>query len=203
MIMRPMINGLMAALAILLLTSCAPGGIRAVSYHPAEGKAEIKENAKFQVARIVNSSNYKDDSFDITARMRTALENSLSKRNALAASEKDSDYKIAVNISKYTRGNAAARVFVAGAAATQLSVEGLLLDVDDESDFHAGMRAVYSIQGGSGIPLVATVQGIRTSGAWDSIFDEAAEELVELLTNRDFRKRRTGVDWSLSQLKRD
>ncbi len=106
--------------------------------------------------------------FDFANELRLQLLSHLENAGLTPATDADPAYTLNATIVHYQPGNAFSRWLMPGAGATVLSVEATLYDGETEV---AHVNALRSISAGGGY----------TIGAWRTIFDTVAQDVVEEL----------------------
>lgn len=150
---------------VLLLTACVGTAKHDVKVHDAQA---FSSDTRVIVGEVANKTGESFD-IDIEAMLKSAMEQQLSDEKLLGR-EGDADLvTMNVNIIEYRKGDAFKRWLWPGYGSTVLVIEATLLD--SEGNVDATAQANRSVDAGGGY----------TIGAWKSIFEDVAEDLVEEL----------------------
>ena len=133
------------------------------------------ESAKIMIGQISDTKDEGGDQegdFDTENELRTQLEGKLSENGLLATGAAGEEYYVlSAEIVDYEPGSAAKRWLWPGYGATELSVQCTL----SEGDRKVGnVFARRTVEGG----------GLYTAGAWKSIFDTVAGDVVEEIKSK-------------------
>ena len=108
------------------------------------------------------------EDFDTEAELRVQLESKLSERGMLAEGGAGGPYVLNARIIDYEPGSAGKRWLVPGYGATELSVECTV---------HQGDRVIGTVYA----RRTVEAGGLYTVGAWRSVFETVADEIVSEL----------------------
>jgi len=180
--------GLAAGFALaagVAAAGCASPGPRAF-----DASLDVRPDAVFEIGEVTSQADA-SPKIDQVALLRRALEDAARERGILWTGDAAQDrYVLSTRIVEYAPGNAFMRWIAPGSGATILHVAGELVDPRDGSV--AGrvdhQRSVW-------------VGGAYTIGAWQTIFDSLADDVM---TDLDRRSKRTGftvvlAPWSSQQ----
>jgi hypothetical protein len=131
------------------------------------------------VSDIKDSSNYapgkNDPAISPADMMRSAMKNELTKKGCFA-DKADNTYTIKIEILEYAPGNAFARWLMPGAGASKLKVITTVIDCKNVEI--ASIPIDRSVAAGGGY----------TIGAWEYVFTDVAERLVQDLEKNVLKK---------------
>lgn len=154
-------KALVLILSVLILVACGT----------AEHSVRVEDQQAFRVDTTIvvgSVSNKTGESFDvdIEAMLRNAMIDELKKEKLLGQQGDPGVVSMDVNIIEYRKGDAFKRWLWPGYGSTVLVVEATLLDTEGNVD--ATAQANRSVDAGGGY----------TVGAWKSVFDDVARDLV-------------------------
>lgn len=154
-------KALVLILSALILVACGT----------AEHSVRVEDQQAFRADTTIvvgSVSNKTGESFDvdIEAMLRDAMIDELKKENLLGRQGDPGVVSMDVNIIEYRKGDAFKRWLWPGYGSTVLVVEATLLDTEGNVD--ATAQANRSVDAGGGY----------TVGAWKSVFDDVARDLV-------------------------
>lgn len=129
---------------------------------------KVSQAAKFESGEVIDKSGFvfeeKDDKIVLADAMKSSLSSALATEGIAG-----SDYVIKTTILQYSPGNAFARWILPGAGATKLVTESEIFT--PEGVLVAKIPVNRSIAAGGGY----------TIGAWKTVFDDVAQEIVKVL----------------------
>ena len=129
---------------------------------------KVAQTAKFESGEVTDKSGFvfgeKDDKIVLTDAMKSSLTAALATEDLAG-----NDYVIKTTILQYSPGNAFARWMLPGAGATKLVTESEIYT--PEGVLVAKIPVNRSIAAGGGY----------TIGAWKTVFDDVAQEIVKVL----------------------
>lgn len=129
---------------------------------------KVSQAAKFESGEVIDKSGFvfeeKDDKIVLADAMKSSLSAALASEGVAG-----SDYVIKTTILQYSPGNAFARWILPGAGATKLVTESEIFT--PEGVLVAKIPVNRSIAAGGGY----------TIGAWKTVFDDVAQEIVKVL----------------------
>ena len=136
------------------------------------GKEAIPATAKYRVEAAVDNSGFtfdeKEESIDIGKAMTDALTLELKEEN-LYADSTEGCFAIKSTVTGYEPGNAFGRWLMPGVGSTKVEVSSEVLD--PENQVLGSIKTKNTVDAG----------GAYTIGAWKTIFEDAAEEIVKEL----------------------
>lgn len=154
-------------LILVLLAGC---GTRRHEMVFDNGHSELPSNARYYISKVYDQSGYTfpegEESINIAQSMEKSLIDELKKEGLY--DDKMQGYSIEPSIHKYEPGNAFGRWLMPGAGSTLLQVSS---KVEKSNQLIGNIETKNSIDAG----------GAYSIGAWKTIFEDAAIEIVKEL----------------------
>ncbi|MDR2368860.1 MAG: DUF4410 domain-containing protein [Deltaproteobacteria bacterium] len=147
-----------------------------MTYVPIVGAENVEAGSLFSVGEVSDKSGFKfpegeEEKIVLTEAMTGALKKALEAKGA----QGEGQWLINVDITEYAPGNAFARWLMPGAGATVLGVVAHIVNQEGVAAARIPIRRSIGFGGG------------YTIGAWEYVFDEVAEAIVETLINPEKR----------------
>ena len=160
----------------VFLMACFGTARHDVEVHDAQA---FDSEPKIALGKIVNKTGKTFD-VDIEAILELAVVSKLVDENLLAFKDNANTIVMDISIIEYRKGNAFIREMLPlpGSSSTVLAIEAFL--VDSEGNLDATAQAKRSVDWG----------GRYTVGAWRSIFDDLAKDLIDDLQSEIRRARK-------------
>lgn len=160
---------LILALVIVVMGVGVTGCSTKSSLEGLNPEIKIAQTAKFECGQVTDKSGFSPSGEDVqpASAMETALKAVLNKEGL-----KGKDFRIDTTILAYSPGNAFARWILPGAGATKLQTESRIYD--QSGSLVATLPVTRTIAAGGGY----------TMGAWREVFQEVAEEIVNVLKEK-------------------
>jgi hypothetical protein len=160
-------------LLLLLLTALLGAcGTHRHNMEFAAGKTAIPTTAKYRVEPAVDDTGFtfddKEESIDIGKAMTDALILKLREENLYAETPAGS-FAVKSTVTGYEPGNAFGRWLMPGVGSTKVEVSSAVLDPEQQTI--GSIKTRNTVDAG----------GAFTVGAWKTVFEDAAEEVVKEL----------------------